>query len=56
LSKIYIYIIIFINSAFSALMLLVGRQAGHPAGKKQSGGVLVWMSVWSKVQTYTWPS
>jgi len=27
--------------AFSALTLLVGRQEGHPACKKQSGGVLV---------------
>ena len=36
--------------AFSALTLLVGRQEGHPACKKQSGGVLVWLSVWSKVQ------
>jgi len=26
--------------AFSALTLLVGRQEGHPAGKKLSGGVL----------------
>ena len=24
-------------------MLLVGRQEGHPACKKQSGGVLVWL-------------
>jgi len=37
--------------AFSALTLLVGWQEGHPACKKQSGGVLVWLSVWSKVQT-----
>ena len=36
--------------------LLVGRQEGHPACKKQSGGVLVWLSVWSKVQTCIWPS
>ena len=42
--------------AFSALMLLVGQQEGHPAYKKQSGGVLVWLSVWSKVQTCIWPS
>ena len=28
--------------AFSALMLLVGRQEGHPACKKLSGEVLVW--------------
>jgi len=34
----------------------VGQQEGHPACKKQSGGVLVWLSVWSKVQTCTWPS
>jgi len=41
---------------FSALTLLVGRQEGHPACKKQSGGVLLWLSVWSKVQTCIWPS
>jgi len=33
--------------AFSASTLLVGRQEGHPAGKKLSGGVLAWLSVWS---------
>ena len=42
--------------AFSALTLLVGRQEGHPARKKLSGGVLVWLSVWSEVQTCIWPS
>ena len=36
--------------AFSALTLLVGRQEGHPARKKLSGGVLAWFSVWSDVQ------
>jgi len=41
---------------FSALTLLVGRQEGHPACKKLSGGVLVWLSVWSEVQTCIWPS
>jgi len=30
--------------AFSALMLLVGRQEGHPACKKLSGEVLAWLS------------
>jgi len=35
--------------AFSALTLLVGRQEGHPACKKLSGGVLVLLSVWSEV-------
>jgi len=34
--------------SFSALTLLVGWQEGHPVCKKQSGGVLVWLSVWSK--------
>jgi len=42
--------------AFSALMLFVGRQEGHPACKKLNGGVLTWLSVWSKVQTCIWPS
>jgi len=40
--------------AFSALTLLVGRQKGHPACKKLSGGVLAWLSVWSDVQTGIW--
>ena len=35
----------------SALMLLVGRQEGHPAFKKLSGGVLAWLSVWYRL---TW--
>ena len=30
--------------------------AGHLACKKLSGGVLAWLSVWSKVQTCIWPS
>ena len=42
--------------AFSALMLLVGQQEGHPACKKLSSGVLAWLSVWSEVQTCIWPS
>jgi len=42
--------------AFSALMLLVGRQEGHPACKKLSGGVLAWLSVWSEVLTCIYPS
>ena len=41
---------------FSALTLLVGWQEGHPACKKLSGEVLVWLSVWSEVQTCIWPS
>ena len=42
--------------AFSALTLLVGRQEGHPACKKLSGGVLAWLSVWSEMQTCIRPS
>jgi len=42
--------------AFSALTLLVGRQEGHLACKKLSGGVLAWLSDWSEVQTCIWPS
>ena len=42
--------------AFSALTLLVGRQEGHPACKKLSGGVLAWLSLWSEMQTCIWPS
>ena len=32
----------------------VGRQEGHAACKKLSGGVLAWLSVWSEVQTCIW--
>jgi len=59
ISALYIYcllVYIFYIFAFCALTLLVGRQEGHPACKKLSGGVLVWSSVWSKVQTGLWPS
>ena len=41
---------------YSALMLLVGRQEGHPACKKLRGGVLAWLPVWSEVQTCIWLS
>ena len=52
-----IFTLSFTQCAFSALTLLVGRQEGHPACKKKlSGGVLVWLSVWSEVQTCIWPS
>ena len=51
-----ILFVVCILLAFSALTLLVGRQEGHPACKKLSGGVLAWLSVWSKVQTCIWPS
>jgi len=36
--------------AFSALTLLVGRQEGHPARKKLSGGMLARLSVCSVAQ------
>ena len=34
------------------MTLLVERQEVHPACKKQSGGVLAWLFVWSDVQIY----
>ena len=37
-------------SAFSALMLLVGRQEGHPARKNLSNEVLAWLSAKCKVK------
>jgi len=55
LPNIFTYIL-FVFVAFSALTLLVGRQEGHPACKKLSGGVLAWLSVWSEMQTCIWPS
>ena len=50
--------ILLVTAAFSvnALTLLVGWQEGHPACKKLSGGVLVWLSVWSEVQTCICPA
>jgi len=38
------------------MTLLVGQQEGHPVCEKLSGGVLVWLSVWSEVQTCIQPS
>jgi len=34
--------------AFSALTLLVGRPEEHPACKRLTDKVLVWLSVWSE--------
>jgi len=36
------------ETAFSALTLLVGRQEGHPACKKLSGGVLASLRAWKR--------
>jgi len=47
---------LYVTLAFSALTLLVGRQEGHPACKKLSGGVLAWLSALSEVQTCIWPA
>jgi len=46
-SHIYFALTQLLCFAFSALTLLVGRQEGHPACKKRSGGVLALLSVWS---------
>ena len=43
-------------SKSGALTLLVGRQEGHPACKKLSGGLLAWLFVWSDVQICICPS
>jgi len=48
-------VVIFLVELRRALTLLVGRQEGHPACKKLSGGGLAWLSAWSKVQTCIWP-
>ena len=53
---VFIWHMLYVIYSFSALMLLVGQQEGHLACKKLSGGVLVWLSVWSEVQTCFWPS
>jgi len=61
-STVYAHILVFwqitriITIAFSALMLLVGRQERHLACIKLSGGVLAWLSVWSEVQICISPS
>ena len=54
----YLLVVYFItlSAAFSALTLLDGRQKGHPACKKQSGGMLAWLSVWCEVQTCICPA
>jgi len=49
-------LILFSACYFISVTLLVGRQEGHPACRKLSGGVLVWLSVLSEVQTCIWPS
>ena len=41
---------------FSALTRLIGRQEGHPACKKLSGGVLAGLSGCGEVQICIWPS
>ena len=48
----YYFIFLVINCASSASTLVVGRQEGHPVGKKLSGGVLAW----SEMQTCICPS
>jgi len=50
LSMFYVVFFVVYSVAFSALILLVGRQEAHPACKKLSDEVLAWLSVWSEVQ------
>ena len=42
-------------TAFSAFTLLVGWQEGHPACKKLSRGMLVWLCALVKVPICIWP-
>jgi len=51
----FLWKLVKVSYAFSALTLLVGRQEGHPACKKLSCGVLAWLFVWSDVQICIWP-
>ena len=51
-----LFLVVFFYITFSALMLLVGRQEGHPACKRTEWWGLVWLSVWSEMQTCIWPS
>jgi len=41
--KFFLFILICQLHALSALTLLTGRQEGHPACKKLSGGMLAWL-------------
>ena len=45
-----------LSALWPSVLWCFGRQEGHPACKKPSGGMLAWLSVWSKVQTCIWPS
>jgi len=47
-------LILYRLDALQCFDAVVGRQEGHPACKKLSSGVQVWLSVWSEMQT--WPS
>jgi len=49
LYKFCMFCVICCSVVFNALALLVGRQEGHLACKKLSGGVLAWLFVWSAV-------
>ena len=55
-SHIICILFVAVPTSFSALTLFVGRQEGHPACIKLSGGVLAWLFVWSDVQICIWPS
>jgi len=55
-AAVVLVVVVVVVCTFSALMLLVGRQEGHPACKKLNGGVLAWLSVWNELQTCIWLS
>jgi len=52
-----IYCLFFITLSCLQCFDAVGwATEGHPACKKLSGGMLAWLSVWSKVQICIWPT
>ena len=53
----FLLLSVFFLFCLQCLTLLVGRQEGHLACKKNlSAGVLAWLSVWSEMQAYIWSS
>jgi len=53
---IYLFFVLWVKYAFSALTLFVGRQERHLACKNLSSGMLAWLFAWSEMQTCIWPS
>ena len=52
----WFYLLAFLNIASVLWWCWLGDRKGIQPVKKLSGGVLAWLSVWSKVHTCIWPS